>query len=122
MAPTADRCGVTVGYAFLTRADLPLWSLWERYFAGCPRGSYTVAMHTQATGEVRETLTKVARAIGGRVVSVDETVTGDLRFKPHLFLPFVSRLVRLPAILDIVQDALGTENLILWSVKNFGVL
>mgnify|MGYP002630196923 CR=1 FL=1 len=37
------------------------------------------------------------------------------RFKPHLFLPFVSRLVRHPSILDIVQNALGTENLILWS-------
>jgi hypothetical protein len=42
-------------------------------------------------------------------------VVGDLRFKPHLFLPFVSRLVRHPAILDTVQAALGTENLVLWS-------
>jgi hypothetical protein len=45
----------------------------------------------------------------------DGQVCGDLRFKPHLFLPFVSRLVRHPSILDIVQNALGTENLILWS-------
>lgn len=45
----------------------------------------------------------------------DGQVCGDLRFKPHLFLPFVSRLVRHPSILDIVQNVLGTENLILWS-------
>lgn len=45
----------------------------------------------------------------------DGQVNGDLRFKPHLFLPFVSRLVRHPIILDMVQSALGTENLILWS-------
>ena len=45
----------------------------------------------------------------------DGQVSGDLRFKPHLFLPFVSRLVRHPVILDMVQTVLGTENLILWS-------
>ena len=45
----------------------------------------------------------------------DGEVSGDLRFKPHLHLPFVSRLVRHPAILDVVSAALGTENLLLWS-------
>jgi ectoine hydroxylase-related dioxygenase (phytanoyl-CoA dioxygenase family) len=42
-------------------------------------------------------------------------VSGDLRFKPHLFLPFVSRLVRHPAILNAVEAVLGTENILLWS-------
>ena len=78
---TFGSCDVTVGYAFLTKDELPLWPVWERYFEGCPRGSYTVAVHTQAMGEARATLTKSIRAVGGHVVEVEDTVTGDPRFK-----------------------------------------
>jgi len=42
-------------------------------------------------------------------------ICGDARFKVHLYLPFASRLVRHPAILDAVESALGTRNLLLWS-------
>ena len=45
----------------------------------------------------------------------EDVLSGDMRFKPHLYLPFVSGLVRHPAILDAVAAVLGTDNLLLWS-------
>ena len=42
-------------------------------------------------------------------------VSGDLRFKPHLHLPFASRIARHPALLRAVRAALGTHDVLLWS-------
>jgi ectoine hydroxylase-related dioxygenase (phytanoyl-CoA dioxygenase family) len=42
-------------------------------------------------------------------------VTGDWRFKPHLHLVFVNRIVHHPALISAVQQVLQTKNLLLWS-------
>ena len=42
-------------------------------------------------------------------------VVGDLRFRPHLFLPFVSDVVHHEKIVSVVREALGTTNVLLWS-------
>ena len=44
-----------------------------------------------------------------------QSVTGDLRFKPHLFLPFVNSIVHHPNLVHAVQLALQTPNILLWS-------
>ena len=44
-----------------------------------------------------------------------QQVTGSLRFKSHLFLPFFNRIVRHPALIAAVQDVLGTKNIVCWS-------
>lgn len=44
-----------------------------------------------------------------------QQVSGDLRFKPHLFLPFVNRIVHHPALVRAVQQALQTHDILLWS-------
>jgi hypothetical protein len=44
-----------------------------------------------------------------------ENINGALRFKPHLHLPCINRIVHHPAILDAVEGVLGTPNILLWS-------
>ncbi len=45
-------------------------------------------------------------------------IRGDLRHKPHLYLPWLNDLVRHPRILDAVEDVLG-PNLFCWSTTFF---
>lgn len=45
----------------------------------------------------------------------DKRVTGNYRFKPHLHLPFISRLIHHPTIVNLVANVLNTPNLLLWS-------
>ena len=45
----------------------------------------------------------------------DQQVKGDLRFKMHLFLPFVNRIVRHPKLVEAVQQVLQTKHVLLWS-------
>ena len=47
--------------------------------------------------------------------SLGGEVTGDLRFKPHLHLPFVAKLVHHPAIIEAVRIAVRSDNILLWS-------
>jgi ectoine hydroxylase-related dioxygenase (phytanoyl-CoA dioxygenase family) len=42
-------------------------------------------------------------------------VSGNNRFKPHLFLPFISRIVHHPKLLAAVQDVLQTRHVLCWS-------
>jgi hypothetical protein len=75
------RCDATVAYAFLTRGTLPLWDVWEVYFAGCPNGSIVPVIHAQdMSHELRSDLQHTADKYGGRLLGLDETVQGDLRF------------------------------------------
>lgn len=74
-APTL-ACNATVAYAFLTQDELPLWPVWESYFAGCPEGSYTVLVHTQ---KPNSTLANVS-SVGGEELPPEEIVQGDLRY------------------------------------------
>jgi non-heme Fe2+,alpha-ketoglutarate-dependent halogenase len=45
-------------------------------------------------------------------------LTGEIRHKPHLLFTWLADLVRLPAILDPVEDILG-PNLLVWSTSFF---
>jgi len=47
----------------------------------------------------------------------DKKVVGNLRFKPHLFLPFANRIVRHPKLLEAVQRILGgtCDTILCWS-------
>jgi len=40
----------------------------------------------------------------------EQTVAGNVRFKPHLFLPFCNRMVRHPALIAAVQQVLLSNN------------
>ena len=33
--------------SFIVHDDIPLWPMWQKYFEGCPAGSYTVNIHQQ---------------------------------------------------------------------------
>jgi non-heme Fe2+,alpha-ketoglutarate-dependent halogenase len=46
-------------------------------------------------------------------------VAGDARFKTHLLLPWMWRLIHNERLLDAVQAALGTPNLLCWSTDFF---
>ena len=48
-------------------------------------------------------------------VLTDQQVKGDLRFKMHLFLPFVNRIVRHPKLVEAVQQVLQTKHVLLWT-------
>ena len=45
----------------------------------------------------------------------DQQAKGDLRFKMHLFLPFVNRIVRHPKLVEAVQQVPQTKHVLLWS-------
>ena len=47
--PVPSQCvsQVTVAYSFIARNSLPLWSIWQRYFASCPAGSAIPLVHSQ---------------------------------------------------------------------------
>jgi len=45
----------------------------------------------------------------------NQQVLADLRFKPHLYLPFVNRIAHHPQLVIAVQQALDTDNILLWS-------
>ena len=42
-------------------------------------------------------------------------IEGSSRFKLHLVLPFIDRIAHHPKLVSAVQQALGSENLLLWS-------
>lgn len=42
-------------------------------------------------------------------------VSGNLRFKPHLFLPFARHIAFHPTLIGAVKAALQSENILLWS-------
>ena len=76
-----DPCGGTVAYVFLARDHLPLQTVWDEYFAGCPSGSAVQIVHSQATSNrVRDQLSETAGRWGGKLLPVNRTVYGDLRF------------------------------------------
>ena len=43
------------------------------------------------------------------------SIEGSSRFKLHLVLPFIDRIAHHPKLVSAVQQALGSENLLLWS-------
>ena len=45
----------------------------------------------------------------------NQTLSGNVRFKPHLFLPFISPIVHHPKIIQMVSKVLNTSNILLWS-------
>ena len=45
----------------------------------------------------------------------NQSMSGNARFKPHLYVPFVNRLVHHPKLVSAVQQALATDNILLWS-------
>lgn len=42
-------------------------------------------------------------------------VKGDIRFKPHLFLPWANRIVRHPKLVEAVQRVLASPDILCWS-------
>eukprot|EP00966_Prymnesium_polylepis_P196818 4560850-Prymnesium_polylepis.1 len=66
---TESSCDSTVAYTFLAASSLPLWPVWQSYFAGCPAGSFTVVVHTQQPGS---TIVNVS-SVGGRELSPGRT-------------------------------------------------
>ena len=75
--PPASACDETVAYVFLTRNDLPLWSVWTAYFDTCPAGSAVPIVHSQ---NAPNTLASRLEVYGGHVLPANETLQGDLRF------------------------------------------
>ena len=75
------HCDETVAYAFLTRGSMPLWSVWEAYFAECPADSAVPIFHSQnASLSSRAALQRLAARYGGRILNPDETVYSSMRF------------------------------------------
>lgn len=73
----------TVAYAFLTRDELPLWSFWEAYFAGCPAGTAIPIVHSQESisdAALRNRVTRDVERLGGFVLAANETRAGNPRF------------------------------------------
>lgn len=68
-----------VSYAFLTENDLPLWPVWEKYFAGCRNGSYTIVVHAQKP-RLRYGMLRAMREVGGGIVPPAKTIKSQLRF------------------------------------------
>ena len=69
-------CTGTVAYTFLASRELPLWPVWQHYFAGCPFGSFTVLVHTQQPGAARAQV----ESVGGAELPPAQTVNGSIRF------------------------------------------
>jgi non-heme Fe2+,alpha-ketoglutarate-dependent halogenase len=63
------------------------------------------------TRSLRDKLEAHEAAIGG-------PIQGDKRHKPHLYLTWLNELIRLPRILDAVEDVLG-PNLLCWNTSFF---
>ena len=60
---------------------MPLWPLWERYFATCPGGSALPLVHTQdVSSSGRAQLQRALDIYGGAIVPVWRTVLGYPRF------------------------------------------
>lgn len=76
MIDPESLCSSTVAYTFLAEDRLPLWPVWQRYFEGCPAGSYTVLVHTQTPNATARQVS----AVGGEELTAEHTVQGDLRF------------------------------------------
>ena len=73
----------TVAYAFLTRDELPLWSFWEAYFAGCPAGTAIPIVHSQESisdAALRNRVMRDVERLGGFVLAANETRAGNPRF------------------------------------------
>lgn len=68
----------TVAYAFLTRATLPLWSVWEQYLRGCD-GRAVVLFHAQDL-TIHDYLRNVSAPFNGFVLPANQTVLGNPRF------------------------------------------
>lgn len=77
---TSASCEVTVGYAFVVKEDIPSWDAWANYFEGCPRGSFTVAVHSQAGPHARSQLASLIGHLQGELVSPERTVFAHLRY------------------------------------------
>ena len=70
-----------MAYAFITRSTLPLWSTFERYFSTCPPGSALPLVHMQDTStSARAALERQLAPYGGRLIPVQQTVGGNMRF------------------------------------------
>ena len=44
-----------------------------------------------------------------------QQLTGDDRFDIHLLFPWAAAIVRHPTLVNAVRDALGTNNILVWS-------
>lgn len=103
--PFAEEVGSspTVAYAFLTRDTLPLWPVWEAYFAGCPAGTALPIIHSQESTsdpQLHAALAQSVARFGGFVLSASETRTGGTRFKWRMIsimLSLMRAALRTPA-------------------------
>ena len=69
--------------AFVTRDALPLWSVWEAYFATCPAGTAIPIVHSQeslADAALGQRVAQDVARFGGFVLPHSETRTGNVRF------------------------------------------
>ena len=74
-------CNGTVAYAFITQGKLPLWPVWSEYLSGCPQGSVTTIVHSQATGATLSDLQAAGTSLDDvRVLQPQDVVNGSLRF------------------------------------------
>ena len=85
MALPCSRSRPVVVYAFISRGQLPLWSIWRPYLESCPRGAPGVPIvHSQraATSEhVASALGRDLAPFGGFVLRPNETRQGGTRFE-----------------------------------------
>ena len=74
-------CNGTVAYAFITQGKLPLWPVWSEYLSGCPKGSVTTIVHSQAAGATLSDLRAAGTSLDDvRVLQPQNAVNGSLRF------------------------------------------
>jgi len=67
-------------------------------------------------GKYEEWVTSVRQQSPASSTTSDGSPIGDLRFKPHLHLPFINDVaVRNESLLSVVKEVLGTSNILLWS-------
>lgn len=69
-----------VAYAFQTLRGLPLWPLWEAYFASCNPGTAAVVAHTQGSERSRVILQHQLATFGGVLIAPNRTIRSNPRF------------------------------------------
>ena len=81
LEPQNCKESVTVAYTFITRATLPYWDVWRRYFATCPDGSALPVVHSQDLSDKgRAKMELMLATYRGRLLEREKTRLGNPRF------------------------------------------
>lgn len=74
----------TVAYMFIVSGGLPLWPVWREYFAGCPKGSYSIVIHSQNPLNVSDEIVKHMARVKGGMLPPAMVQNSSLRFSFHM--------------------------------------